>query len=550
MVAAHGVFILASTLVDEINARRGVRSYNGSFDIALLVGMGLLYLSSLLRRQKRTALYTTVTVYIFYLGSAVNNVLQEYSFTHRITIEEVIRFLLLPLAVLALLYSARSYYIVRSDSRGFRAAAQISLVVLLAALIYGVVGFTSLDGSDFHQEITVTSAVHYTIDQFDLTTRHPIHAYTRRAKLFTDSLSYISVIAVGYALISLFQPLRSRLQNQAVNRDHVLQLLVDYGGLSEDYFKIWPRDKQYFFESTGNAGVAYTVRRRVALCLGDPIGNSDLFENLLHEFEAFCFGNDWTVSLIHIQDIHQALYEAHDYELQKIGEEAVVYLEQFCSITASNKYFRNIKNKFSKQGYSYEYLLPPHHEAVIQRLNAISIEWLSRPGRVERRFAQGYFSTAYMQLCPVFVVRDAAGTIQAFINKIPAAFDTQEATYDLLRHSSASLGNINDFLLLGFTKQLKADGYQQLNLGLSPLVGLDDVDKSQRTLVNNLLRLAYTNGDRFYSFSGLHRFKAKYEPDWRDRYVAYQGGIRGFTSAMNALNQAMRVKHRVAKKSK
>jgi lysylphosphatidylglycerol synthetase-like protein (DUF2156 family) len=53
------------------------------------------------------------------------------------------------------------------------------------------------------------------------------------------------------------------------------------------------------------------------------------------------------------------------------------------------------------------------------------------------------------------------------------------------------------------------------------------------------MRFVYANGDRFYSFSGLHRFKSKYEPTWTNRYIAYRGGVRGFSRSLYALNKAM-----------
>jgi phosphatidylglycerol lysyltransferase len=141
------------------------------------------------------------------------------------------------------------------------------------------------------------------------------------------------------------------------------------------------------------------------------------------------------------------------------------------------------------------------------------------------------------------VVRDAAGTIQAFLNQVPAEFDRTEATYDMLRHTKGSLGNINDFLLLGFLAHLESSGYVRVNLGLCPLVGIDD-DEESKNLIDSVLRFAYANGDRFYSFSGLYRFKNKYEPLWRERYIAYQGGVRGFSRTTNALMRVMRVKQK------
>lgn len=139
------------------------------------------------------------------------------------------------------------------------------------------------------------------------------------------------------------------------------------------------------------------------------------------------------------------------------------------------------------------------------------------------------------------VLRDAAGTIQAFINQIPS-YDADEANFDLLRHTHESLGNSNDYLLMCFIRHLQEEGaVKRLNLGLCPLAGLDARD-DERSVVDSALRFVYANGDRFYSFSGLHRFKAKYQPEWSSRYVAYRGGIRGFTRTMNALNRAMKVK--------
>jgi phosphatidylglycerol lysyltransferase len=94
---------------------------------------------------------------------------------------------------------------------------------------------------------------------------------------------------------------------------------------------------------------------------------------------------------------------------------------------------------------------------------------------------------------------------------------------------------------MNFIKQLHGSGYQRLNMGLCPLSGLSSRDADHNT-IDTALRFAYSNGDRFYSFSGLHRFKSKYEPEWSPRYIAYRNGIRGFSKSIRALNVAMKVK--------
>jgi phosphatidylglycerol lysyltransferase len=207
---------------------------------------------------------------------------------------------------------------------------------------------------------------------------------------------------------------------------------------------------------------------------------------------------------------------------------------------ANNKYFRNINTKFTKLDYTTELLQPPHNEAVINQLRKISDDWLKLPGREERGYMMGYFSTEYMQLCNIMIARDAAGTIQSFINQIPP-LDSFEANYDLLRSSSDSPGNMNDFLLLNFIKKLHENGFVRLNMGLCPLSGLT-ADEPDHKTIDSALSFVYSNGDRLYSFSGLRRFKSKYEPDWSPRYMAYKNGIRGFTKTLRGLNVAMKVK--------
>jgi len=233
--------------------------------------------------------------------------------------------------------------------------------------------------------------------------------------------------------------------------------------------------------------------------------------------------------------------------LQKIGEEAVLNLRTFQveQTGKSGKYFRQIRNRFTKLGYSVEVLQPPHNQAVLSRLREISDQWLQKPGREERGFMLGYHNDDYFQRGPLALVVDEAKQIQGFINVVPT-FEKGVANYDLLRCSAKAPGNCNDFLMLGLIDHLVAAEYHTLNLGLSPLAGLDDErdepTEKDSSIVDKALRFLYSNGDRFYSFSGLHRFKDKYEPDWQNRYVAYHGGVRTFTRVIAALNRAMKVK--------
>jgi phosphatidylglycerol lysyltransferase len=545
-VALGGALIIASSLpVAGVFHRIHVNFTIIGPTINLLLGLGLLYLSVHIRRRKQTAWILSVAILSILvliglerLAPAGRAQFSDVSKLH-VFVQRILIGILVPFLILTGLAIYRDQFTVKSDIRSFALSMRIVLIVFAAAFIYGVCGFLLMDTRDFHREVGLGEAIHHTVDQFGLTTSSNLVPYTRRAKAFLDSLSVISTAAVAYALISLFQPIRMRLTDQSGNREKAHDLLDRYPASSEDFFKLWPRDKLYFFNEAETAGLAYRVYRGVALVVGDPFGDRAGFDELIDRFDELCATNDWTLAFIHAEHKYVKLYKEHDLSLQKIGEEAVLDITQFRAETMHNKYFRQIRNKFTKQGHTTEVLMPPHNESVMKRLNYVSSEWLSQPGREERGFMMGYYSHKYMDACPVMVLRDAAGTIQGFINQI-LSFDHEEANFDLLRHSKESLGNSNDFLLMNFIEYIHEQGFKRLNLGLCPLAGLAAHDE-ERSVVDNALRFVYANGDRFYSFSGLHRFKAKYDPHWDGRYIAYRGGIGNFTRVLNALNRAMRV---------
>jgi len=534
IVLGYGLTLIATSLLRQLRAHPG-----HDLDVLLLgvpqvIGMGFVYLGSLLFRRKYNAWLAALTLFGVQLTFSVVRVIIARDID---SLGRAVGFVL-PLLIVVLLVLTHDAFQVRSDMRTFRRAVGVSMLVLGLAFAYGAVGFVLLDRHDFQHNMTVLGAMHQTVDQFSLTTDHPV-AHTRRARLFMDSLPVMSIAALGYVAVSFFDPIRMRFVNQAASREKVQRLLQDYPSDIDDFFKLWPHDKLYFFDHSGKAGLAYHVTRGVALVVGDPFGNPKQFLLLCKSFQELCFVNDWRPAFIHVSTRHKALYDKLGFKLQKIGEEAILDLDTFAA-TKNDKYFRQIRNRFTKLGYRVELLEPPFDTVVLDRLQTISTSWLERPGRAERGFMLGSYSTEYMQQSQLAVVRDAEGQIRGFINVVPT-YEPGTANYDLLRCHSEAPGNCNDFLLLGLIEVLHQNGYHKLNLGLCPLKGLDEGTETTG-IIDTALRFIYANGDRLYSFSGLQRFKAKYHPDWENRYVAYAGSPANFARTMTALTRAMKVR--------
>jgi phosphatidylglycerol lysyltransferase len=536
-VVANGLLIIWSNLIEQLRIRNNSHISELLVTVPLISGMTLVYLGSLLRRQKRAAWAVVVPVYMFILGS---NLTQSLQFVGNHRFSFAIRNVAVPLVVVLGLFYLRGLFVVKSNIQNFRFSLMVTILILSTALVYGVIGFQLLDTHDFHQEISFVQAVHRTVDQFDFTTNGQLITYSKRAGYFIDSLNVLTLVAVGYGFISLFQPIKARLSNQAAKRQHFEALLRNYSTNSEDFFKLWPHDKNYFFahkDDPTSAALAYRVQSGVALVVGDPIGRPRQLKLLIKGFMEFCRVNDWAIALVHITPQHSAVWKSFGFSIQQVGEEAIVDIANFKEQVVGNKYFRQIRSKFERQAYTCQLMQPPHNQALLERLKVVSDDWLSLPGRQERGFMMGHFTPEYMQSCPLLVARDAAGTIQGFLNQLPSFQDTM-ASFDLLRHSRQSPGNTNDYLLMNFIDLAEASGFTKVNLGLCPLYGVGRKN-DHKSVIDSTLRFVYANGDRFYSFSGLHRFKSKYQPLWQPRYIVYKGGLRGFSRALLALNKAM-----------
>ena len=537
-ISAYGLLLIGGIFL-RTGLFHPLHVINAFFSSVLpLIGVSYLYLGSLLMRRKQNAWRAAVVVSTLVLAL---NAFQLLRFSGDDIVGAPLRLwlrVILPLFVFVLLLLSKRVFIVKSDVRSFQQALTVSAVLILVTLLYGTAGFMLLNKADLDREHTIITAAHETVDQFGLTTDRPV-AQSKRARVFLDSLPVISVGTLIYVALSFFQPLRARLSPQASQREHVEHLLREYPSDIDDFFKLWPHDKRYYFSKDGTAGLAYHVSRGVALVVGDPFGNPKQISRVIASFSELCFVNDWMPAFLHGTDRFRKHYERHGLELQKIGEEAIVDLANFKN-TASSKYFRQIANRFAKQGYTAEYLRPPHSPAVLSRLQEISDEWLQRPGREERRLMMGYFTQQYMQQCDIQVAKDSNGQIQGFLNLV-TTYEPDTYNYDMLRSSEAALGNCNDFLLQTLIGELRQRNGKLLNLGLSPLAGLDKKAENAN-LIDSGLRFIYANGDRLYSFSGLQRFKNKYEPNWEPRYIVFPGGIRNFSRIVTAFNRVSKVK--------
>jgi phosphatidylglycerol lysyltransferase len=93
-----------------------------------------------------------------------------------------------------------------------------------------------------------------------------------------------------------------------------------------------------------------------------------------------------------------------------------------------------------------------------------------------------------------------------------------------------------DYLLMELMLALREEGYRLFDLGLAPLAGLGD--RPGASLEERALSRVYEYLNRFFSYRGLRNYKAKFEPNWEERFLVYSGGLPGLVKIALALRGA------------
>jgi phosphatidylglycerol lysyltransferase len=202
-----------------------------------------------------------------------------------------------------------------------------------------------------------------------------------------------------------------------------------------------------------------------------------------------------------------------------LGEEARVPLRTFSLEGAGRADLRQMHRRAARDGAQFEVVARENVPAIMSDLRAVSDAWLIEKQAGEKRFSLGYFDERYLSKFDCAVVR-CSGRIVAFANLWRAGVDT-EMSVDLMRYGEGAPKGVIDFMLVESMLWGKAQKYQWFNLGMAPLSGLEE--HALAPTWHKLGRMVQRYGETFYNFEGLRKYKEKFLPVWRPRYLAVSG---------------------------
>ncbi|KAA9332791.1 phosphatidylglycerol lysyltransferase domain-containing protein [Adhaeribacter soli] len=510
LLLALGVVNIISVLTPAISWRLNwlenflpVQAIHASNYLVLIAGFFLLVTAAFMLKGLRTAWWFAL---ILSLLSFIGHL------TKAVDYEEAA----LALAVVLILVFTRKEYFVRNNPALRTVGLQTALLGIAALLVYGVTGFYFLDPGHFHIDFNFTQALKYTFFNCFLLNTAGLVPADAFARDFLVSLNLSGFLLTAFLLYTLVSPYIIKRNSPAEDFITARELVRRYGNSGMDYFKTYP-DKTIFLTDDRQAFLAYRIAGNYAVVLENPVAEtSEGRKTCLRAFDEFCRKNSLKCLCYRVPEEELEMYSQLGKKHLFLGQEGVVSVKSFTLQGGKTRSLRNALKKITDLGLKERIYEPPIPEGLLQKLQAVSDEWLQATGRQEISFSQGIFLPQELRQQAVITVENAEEKILAFLNIIPD-FAPGEGTFDLVRKTRDAPNGIMDFLHISLLQYFKDRNFETLNLGFAPLSGIE----SPQSFPERSMKFAYEKIKAFSHYKGLREFKEKFSPEWHNKYLIY-----------------------------
>ncbi len=344
-------------------------------------------------------------------------------------------------------------------------------------------------------------------------------AFEASAPRSLRALLLAAMLAAAYGLWRLLRPSKPPISSPGRDDLEQAEILIANAPDSNANLALLG-DKHLMFNEERTAFIMYQASGGSWVCMGDPVGPAVLCEPLAWEFLETCDGMAVSPVFYQVAPDNLSLYIDLGMTLSKLGEEARVPLQAF-SLDGPAQMHR----RAARDGAQFEVVARADVPAILPQLRKVSDAWLAEKQAGEKRFSLGYFDEGYLSRFDCAVVR-CGGAIVAFANLWRAGINT-ELSVDLMRYGEGAPKGVIDFLLVESMLWGRAQKYQWFSLGMAPLSGLEE--HALAPTWHKLGRMVQRYGETFYHFEGLRKYKEKFLPVWRPRYLATAGkfGVAG-----------------------
>jgi phosphatidylglycerol lysyltransferase len=449
-----------------------------------------LFLFVLARGLMKGYRFSYRTALALLLGGAVGSMLKGLDY------EEAIIFTL----TAAVLWTHAGLFNLPSRKGG--TAIAILTPITLAIFVFAAVGFASYDGSQ------LMGSYGFSLPQ---SVTHVLEA--------ARFLRTLSVLLLFGLLIAIYLIMRIPHHYVPPGRDEIERTLELHSKLGKGTTALMAANADKSILFLGDHGFClYRTIGRYMVIFADPTIEAGSERKSLGAMLQKAAELDRLLVFYQISAHWLPVLHDFGYSFFKLGEEALVDMDQFNIQGNKGKALRNVLNRFRNDGYTFEVIPAAEVPNHLDELRTISDAWLRSKRARERQFSIGYFSADYLSRFPCVVIRDHASKAVAFANVLLGP-EQDEFSVDLMRYTPECPNGVMDLLFLQLFEWGKAQGYRRFNLGMAPLATVGEI--RQAHLNERLANILFQHGEHWYNFRGIRLFKQKFSPRWVPRYLAY-----------------------------
>lgn len=468
-----------------------------NFNITLFIGLCLIALSTGIQNRVK-------------LAYRMSLILLSIIFILYMTISKNYYSAFIALVIMILLFTNRQYF------TGY--AQKLSIIkTLIAFIILNLLNITYMTIYNISHHVDV-------INGFEKYSLEFIHDH------FSEILLIPFLLTAIYAIFLSIE--RKHISFEGVSEKEIedFEKFFEDNSYESNTHLFYMHDKNIFLNSKKTVLFLYRPFKGTLFVLGNPCGKKEDFEDAIEELIIFAQKNKMDVFFSGIKGNVIEDFVSQGFELMKIGEDAVVNLDNFSLAGKKYKIMRRSINYMDTVNYKFEVIYPPFNKDTMNQLKTVSDEWLGK--RKEMQFSIGAFKEDYIQKAPVFIIKQDR-EILAFANMNPVK-NTKKMSIDLMRHKNNVFSGIMDMMFISIINWAKENDYKYFDLGLSPLSNVGNsmfASKKEKTA-----KLAYKYANKIYGFQGLKKFKNKYNPEWNSIFIASQNNIKLLDNLIKLLN--------------
>jgi lysyl-tRNA synthetase class 2 len=335
----------------------------------------------------------------------------------------------------------------------------------------------------------------------------------------------ISGISLVLAILVFSRSARARQYLSTDDELELRRLLLAHGATDSLGYFATRRDKAVVFSADRRAAVTYRVEGTVCVASADPIGPVDAWPGAIQAWLRECRVHAWYPTALSPSRDGARAYVDAGLRALGLGDEAIIEVERYHLDGPGMTPVRQAVNRVVKAGYEVRVrrtreLTPAELDELVGR----AVDW--RGSDTERGFSMALnrLGDPADARCVVVTAHAPDGSLGGLLHFVP--WGRAGLSLDLMRRSPSSPNGLIEAMVTGLVEACLELSVSRVSLNFavfrSVFSGADEVGAGPVTRFNDAV-LGFIS--RFYQLETLYRSNAKYQPDWRPRFLCYGGGV-------------------------